>query len=118
MNNLSREEEVEQQFHHLFQAGYWYSNLLEDEDFVLLRGDSEFERLAAICAELIIQASGLCFTKDRKNVFVTADGKTWQLVGGYPETGETIEDTFIREAANEFKSSSYCILTFMDIPVL
>jgi predicted esterase len=33
------------------QAGYWYSKLLEDDDFAQLRGDSEFERLAGICNE-------------------------------------------------------------------
>lgn len=100
MDSLPRQEEVEQQYHHLYQigeyakalelatreqsifsehaqkviyawrmecalglkdkalalrlleealqAGYWYSNVQEDEDFVLLHGDPEFERLAGI----------------------------------------------------------------------
>jgi predicted esterase len=108
MNNLPRTEEVEQQFHHLFQtcayaealelvtreahvfpeyaqkviyswrmncacrlkdkeltlrllneatqAGYWYSNLQENDDFALLHGDPEFERLAGICTERRAQA--------------------------------------------------------------
>ena len=108
MSNLPRTEEVEQQYHHLYQtsayaealelvtreayifpeyaqkviyswrvecalglkdkdmalclldealrAGYWYSNIQEDEDFALLHGDPEFERLAGISAERRAQA--------------------------------------------------------------
>ncbi|MGA2505371.1 MAG: hypothetical protein ABSG01_14910 [Anaerolineales bacterium] len=33
------------------QAGYWYSNLQDDDDFAQLRGDPEFERLAEVCNE-------------------------------------------------------------------
>jgi predicted esterase len=108
MNDMSRMEEVEQQYHHLFsvgayaealelstreahifpeyaqkviyswrmncacrlkdreqtlrllgeavQAGYWYSGLKEDEDFALLHGDLEFDRLVNICMERRAQA--------------------------------------------------------------
>jgi predicted esterase len=108
MSEISREEEVEQQFDHLFQtgaysealdlvtreahifpesaqkvvyswrmncacllkdrelalrllgeavqAGYWYNGLKENEDFALLHGDPEFERLADICMERRAQA--------------------------------------------------------------
>jgi predicted esterase len=38
------------------QAGYWYSNLQEDDDFALLHGDPEFEHLAGICNERRAQA--------------------------------------------------------------
>jgi predicted esterase len=38
------------------QAGYWYGGLEKDEDFALLRGDLEFERLTNICAERRAQA--------------------------------------------------------------
>ena len=38
------------------QAGYWYNSLKEDEDFALLHGDLEFERLADICMERRAQA--------------------------------------------------------------
>ena len=38
------------------QAGYWYSGLQEDDDFALLHGDPEFERLAAICTQRRAQA--------------------------------------------------------------
>jgi predicted esterase len=31
------------------QTGYWYANLLEDDDFTLLHSDPEFQRLARIC---------------------------------------------------------------------
>ncbi len=51
--------------------------------------------------ELITQASGLCFTNDSKIVLVTTNGKTWQLAGGQPEVGETIEHAFVREVAEE-----------------
>lgn len=108
MDNLPRTEEVEQQYHHLYQigayaealelvtreahifpeyaqkviyswrmncalglkdkaltlrllgeavqAGYWYENLLEDEDFALLHDEPEFVRLAGICQERRAQA--------------------------------------------------------------
>jgi 8-oxo-dGTP diphosphatase len=51
--------------------------------------------------ELITQASGLCFVGDGSVVLVTADGMTWQLVGGHPEIGETSEEAFRREAVEE-----------------
>lgn len=34
-------------------------------------------------------------------VLVTKDGSSWQLVGGHPEPGESIEQAFVREVAEE-----------------
>lgn len=108
MDNVSRMEAVEQQYHHLFQtgaytdalelvtgeahifpeysqkviyawrmncacclgdkeltlrllaeavqAGHWYANLQDDDDFALLHGDPAFQRLAALCMERRAQA--------------------------------------------------------------
>jgi NADH pyrophosphatase NudC (nudix superfamily) len=50
---------------------------------------------------LTTQASGVCFTEDGNIVLVLADGETWQLVGGHPEEGETIEAALVREVAEE-----------------
>jgi ADP-ribose pyrophosphatase YjhB (NUDIX family) len=51
--------------------------------------------------ELTTQASGLCFTSDGRIVVVSLDGETWQLPGGHPEPGESIEAAFVREVAEE-----------------
>jgi len=51
--------------------------------------------------ELTSQASGLCFTNDGKIVLVTTDKKRWQLIGGHPQTGETVEHALIREVSEE-----------------
>ncbi len=51
--------------------------------------------------ELTFQASGLCFTDDGQIVLVTSNRKSWQLIGGHPETNETIENAFIREVNEE-----------------
>lgn len=50
--------------------------------------------------ELTIQASGVCFTPDG-NITLVSDGKGWVCPGGYPEEGETLEQTLIREIAEE-----------------
>jgi 8-oxo-dGTP pyrophosphatase MutT (NUDIX family) len=50
---------------------------------------------------LVTQASGVCFTEDGRVVLVTKDGISWQLVGGHPEPGESIEQAFVREVAEE-----------------
>ena len=50
--------------------------------------------------ELTIQASGLCFTHEGK-ITLVSDGKGWVCPGGYPEDGETLEETLIREIAEE-----------------
>ena len=50
--------------------------------------------------DLTIQASGLCFTSEGK-ITLVSDGKGWVCPGGYPEDGETLEETLIREIAEE-----------------
>ena len=49
---------------------------------------------------LTIQSSGLCFTTHGM-VTLVSDGKGWVCPGGYPEDGETLEETLIREIAEE-----------------
>jgi len=51
--------------------------------------------------ELITQASGVCFCEDGRVVLVRNDQDTWTLVGGHPEAGETAQEAFIREVAEE-----------------
>ena len=51
--------------------------------------------------ELTVQASGICFTDDRKIVLVSNDGQGWVLPGGHPEPNETLEEAFIREVQEE-----------------
>lgn len=50
---------------------------------------------------LVTQASGVCVTEDGRVVLVTKNGASWQLAGGHPEPGESIEQTFVREVAEE-----------------
>jgi 8-oxo-dGTP pyrophosphatase MutT (NUDIX family) len=50
--------------------------------------------------DLTIQASGLCFTPEGK-ITLVSDGKGWVCPGGYPEDGESLEETLIREIAEE-----------------
>ena len=50
---------------------------------------------------LVTQASGICFTDEGLIVLVTGNGESWGLPGGHPETGETLEDAFIREVREE-----------------
>jgi 8-oxo-dGTP pyrophosphatase MutT (NUDIX family) len=40
-------------------------------------------------------------TKDKYVVIVSKDGKQWQLPGGKPEQGETLQETAIREVREE-----------------
>ncbi len=47
--------------------------------------------------DLTTQASGICFTEHRKIVLVTGDGQRWDLPGGQPEQGESLEDALARE---------------------
>jgi len=51
--------------------------------------------------ELVTQASGVCFTAEGEGVLVSTNGATWQLVGGHPEVGESLEAALIREVAEE-----------------
>jgi 8-oxo-dGTP pyrophosphatase MutT (NUDIX family) len=50
--------------------------------------------------KLIIQSSGLCFTKNHQLILVN-DGKNWMLPGGRPEENETPEQALIREITEE-----------------
>jgi len=49
----------------------------------------------------ITQALGICFTGDGLVVLVTWDGNKWTFPGGSVESGETLEETLIREVAEE-----------------
>ena len=49
---------------------------------------------------LTIQSSGLCFTPEGL-ITLVSDGKGWVCPGGYPEEGEALEETLIREIAEE-----------------
>ena len=40
-------------------------------------------------------------TADKKLIIVSKDGKKWQLPGGKPEKGETLEQTAVREVSEE-----------------
>lgn len=50
---------------------------------------------------LVTQASGVCYKEYGWVVLVTKDGISWQLAGGHPEPGESIEQAFVREVAEE-----------------
>jgi 8-oxo-dGTP pyrophosphatase MutT (NUDIX family) len=49
----------------------------------------------------VTQTLGICFTDDRQVVLVTWDGQEWTFPGGSVESGETLEETLIREVAEE-----------------
>lgn len=50
--------------------------------------------------DLTIQASGVCFSKNKK-ITLVRHHKGWLLPGGYPEENETLEEALIREIAEE-----------------
>jgi 8-oxo-dGTP pyrophosphatase MutT (NUDIX family) len=52
-------------------------------------------------AVLVTQALGLCFTADGMVVMVTWDDERWTFPGGTVEPGETVEQTLVREVAEE-----------------
>lgn len=51
--------------------------------------------------ELVQQACGLCFTEDGQIVLIAGEGGQWNLPGGKPEPGETVEQAFVREVWEE-----------------
>jgi len=54
--------------------------------------------------ELTTQAYGVCFTELRKIVLVTTGAGRWNLPGGHPEQGETLEAALEREVWEEARA--------------
>ncbi len=50
--------------------------------------------------DLTVQASGICFTSQGL-ITMVSDGSGWVCPGGYPEQSEKLEETLIREIAEE-----------------
>lgn len=51
--------------------------------------------------ELVQQAAGLCFTEDGQIVLIAGEEGQWNLPGGKPEPGETVEQACVREVWEE-----------------
>jgi 8-oxo-dGTP pyrophosphatase MutT (NUDIX family) len=51
--------------------------------------------------DLTMQAYGICFTEHRKILLVTIGDGRWNLPGGSPEPGETVEQALAREVWEE-----------------
>jgi len=49
----------------------------------------------------ITQVSGVCFAPDDRIVMISSDGNTWNIPGGHPENGESLEDALNREVLEE-----------------
>jgi len=54
--------------------------------------------------ELTTQVYGVCFTEHRKIVLVTTGDGRWNLPGGSPEAGETLEAALEREVWEEARA--------------
>ena len=54
--------------------------------------------------ELTTQVYGVCFTENRKIVLVTTGDGRWNLPGGHPEEGETLEAALEREVWEEARA--------------
>jgi 8-oxo-dGTP pyrophosphatase MutT (NUDIX family) len=54
--------------------------------------------------DLTTSASGICFTEHRKIVLVTRDGQRWDMPGGKPEHGESLEEALAREVWEEARA--------------
>jgi ADP-ribose pyrophosphatase YjhB (NUDIX family) len=49
----------------------------------------------------IMQASGVCFDDQGRVLLLRQEGKAWNLPGGHPEAGESLEQTLEREVYEE-----------------
>ena len=49
----------------------------------------------------ITQVSAVCFTADDKILMISKDGTRWNIPGGHPEDGESLEDALRREVWEE-----------------
>lgn len=49
----------------------------------------------------ITQSSGVCFDEGGRILILRQEGKSWNLPGGHPEAGETLEQTVEREVYEE-----------------
>src|SRR4051812_29124994 len=54
--------------------------------------------------ELTTQAYGICFTEHRKIALITTGDGRWNLPGGHPEAGETLEAALEREVWEEARA--------------
>jgi 8-oxo-dGTP pyrophosphatase MutT (NUDIX family) len=51
--------------------------------------------------DAVLQAYGVCFSPEGRIVLVSRDGSQWNLPGGHPEAGETMEEALRREVWEE-----------------
>ena len=61
----------------------------------------ELANYSKLDPKLIKQVYGVCFYQDKMVIVYDGKSKTWGLVGGGPEEGESVEDTLKREILEE-----------------